>query len=433
MPYSYVSYPTDGTVQVFSVTMPYLEREHIYVWVDGVEDTEFTWETDTTIRLSEMPPADVFVTIRRMTPYASLSTDFEDSSLLDEETLDNAMAELFYIMQESVEESSTVLSKDIATNNWDFEEGVLSNVADPLVDTDAVTLGYLNDNWKTSLDAILASANSLYSGQIVPARDTTEGYRDQAEGYKDQAEAARDAALAIDLHAVQTYNDVDTSAAILPKGTTAQRPNVPDTSHIRYNTELERYEVYKDSSWEEVSLTSEMADATIARTGATGAAELPAGTTAQRPTDAAGLLRFNSETTEFEGNYGSEWETISKGWRLTELWDGTTTPANYGDTIDWASKGLTYDGFDFIMVIAEVTGFAGARAAAETVIISTSAIDMCIQPVFRLAQGSNDTWSTYIKANIAFDTTTKTDALIDGRQSDPAYDVNVYKVYGVKI
>ena len=45
-------------------------------------------------------------------------------------------------------------------------------------------------------------------------------------------------------------------------------------------------------------------------TGATDAIKLPVGTTAQQPTPATGMLRFNSTDTSFEGYDGAEWGAI---------------------------------------------------------------------------------------------------------------------------
>jgi len=45
----------------------------------------------------------------------------------------------------------------------------------------------------------------------------------------------------------------------------------------------------------------------------TGAVKVPVGTEAQRPTPAAGQLRFNNETTQFEGYDGTAWGSIGGG------------------------------------------------------------------------------------------------------------------------
>jgi hypothetical protein len=43
---------------------------------------------------------------------------------------------------------------------------------------------------------------------------------------------------------------------------------------------------------------------------ATSAIKVPAGTTGERPTGAAGKLRFNSTTSEFEGHNGTTWSSV---------------------------------------------------------------------------------------------------------------------------
>ena len=48
----------------------------------------------------------------------------------------------------------------------------------------------------------------------------------------------------------------------------------------------------------------------------TGAAKLPVGTGAQRPTPATGQMRFNTDDTSFEGYDGSAWGVIGGGGRF---------------------------------------------------------------------------------------------------------------------
>jgi len=42
----------------------------------------------------------------------------------------------------------------------------------------------------------------------------------------------------------------------------------------------------------------------------TGAVKIPVGTEAQRPTGAKGEIRFNDDTDEYEGYYGTEWKSL---------------------------------------------------------------------------------------------------------------------------
>jgi hypothetical protein len=51
----------------------------------------------------------------------------------------------------------------------------------------------------------------------------------------------------------------------------------------------------------------------VPQTSATGAAVIPVGTAAQRPTPATGQLRFNTDAGSFEGYNGTEWGAIGGG------------------------------------------------------------------------------------------------------------------------
>jgi hypothetical protein len=55
------------------------------------------------------------------------------------------------------------------------------------------------------------------------------------------------------------------------------------------------------------------ADTSVQRTSSTGAAIIPSGTEAERPTPATGHLRFNTDATSFEGYNGTEWGAIGGG------------------------------------------------------------------------------------------------------------------------
>ena len=52
----------------------------------------------------------------------------------------------------------------------------------------------------------------------------------------------------------------------------------------------------------------------VSETGTTGSAEIPTGTTSQRDgSPAAGMFRFNTTTTGFEGYNGSSWGSVGGG------------------------------------------------------------------------------------------------------------------------
>ena len=66
--------------------------------------------------------------------------------------------------------------------------------------------------------------------------------------------------------------------------------------------------------------------------GGTSAIKLPVGTVAERPTPAAGMLRFNDDTDVFEGYNGTAWGSIGGGSNITAygLWENASViNANY--------------------------------------------------------------------------------------------------------
>jgi hypothetical protein len=69
------------------------------------------------------------------------------------------------------------------------------------------------------------------------------------------------------------------------------------------------------------------ADTSVQRTSATGAAIIPTGTEAQRPTPATGQLRFNTDATSFEGYNGTEWGSIGGGATSDAIYENSATIA----------------------------------------------------------------------------------------------------------
>ena len=105
---------------------------------------------------------------------------------------------------------------------------------------------------------------------------------------------------------------------------------------LYYNTTDDVMKVYTGSAWVTAYVPGDAANITstatgdvaatnvqaaiaeldtekVPRTGTTGAAVLPSGTEQQRPTGVAGYLRFNSDSTSFEGYNGTAWGAIGGG------------------------------------------------------------------------------------------------------------------------
>ncbi len=76
----------------------------------------------------------------------------------------------------------------------------------------------------------------------------------------------------------------------------------------------------------------------------TGSLQLPAGTTAQRPTGATGDIRFNSTTAGFEGYNGSAWGELANGVPVGSVFNlaTTTVPSGYLECNGAAISRSTY-------------------------------------------------------------------------------------------
>jgi hypothetical protein len=104
MAYSYVNYTGTGSQTNFTVPFPYLQKAHVKVYVQGVEQqngVHYTWLNDGVIQFYAAPLLNEIVGIYRHTNRDSRMVDYQNGSLLDEETLDTDSTQLFYLMQEA--------------------------------------------------------------------------------------------------------------------------------------------------------------------------------------------------------------------------------------------------------------------------------------------------------------------------------------------
>lgn len=144
MAYSFVVYTGDGSTTDFNVNINYLSRSHIHVLIDGDETTDFTWVSDTLIRLDDPADDTLEVKIQRQTPIDARLVDFVNGSTLNAETdLDQDSNQLFYLLQELSEgtisvtvsnDENAAVVVDTFTAGVDFTAGAASDLelsADP--------------------------------------------------------------------------------------------------------------------------------------------------------------------------------------------------------------------------------------------------------------------------------------------------------------
>jgi len=127
------------------------------------------------------------------------------------------------------------------------------------------------------------------------------------------------ATVATNITAVNSFADTYRISATAP--TTSL-----NEGDLYFDTATNRMRVYEGSAWIDVALS---ASSYVTKTGATASAQMPVGTTAQRDsTPAAGMFRYNTTTSDFEG-YTTTWGAIAGG-------GGATTFPFYkaDDTLD---------------------------------------------------------------------------------------------------
>ena len=99
----------DGATTNFTVSISYLNKSHIKIFVDAVETLAFTWVSDTVVQITPAPPSgSLNVEIRRVTPRNVAVVDFSNGSVLFDTDLDNNTLQSLFIAQEYFEQADNL-------------------------------------------------------------------------------------------------------------------------------------------------------------------------------------------------------------------------------------------------------------------------------------------------------------------------------------
>jgi hypothetical protein len=104
MPYSIVQYTGTGAQTTFTVSFPFISRDHVTVTVAGTPVTP-EWLNDGLILLSPAPANGALVSIARNSSRSAKLVDFQDAQVLTEAALDLANTQAIYISQEAFDAS----------------------------------------------------------------------------------------------------------------------------------------------------------------------------------------------------------------------------------------------------------------------------------------------------------------------------------------
>lgn len=109
-PYAYREYTGDGSNRIFSIPFPYLEEDHVKLFVNDVVTTAFTFLTASSIQTTVAPASGAVVHVRRDTPAVSPIITFNNGAALKGTDLNTANKQALYVVQEAVDSALTVLA-----------------------------------------------------------------------------------------------------------------------------------------------------------------------------------------------------------------------------------------------------------------------------------------------------------------------------------
>jgi len=175
---TYVDYPATAGQTDFDFTFPYLEDEHVTVWIDGTQqlfsDYQVIVESNNTtkIRLNVGASLNEIVRVRRKSQPDQNLVDFINGSVLTESELDRAYLHNRYLNEEigELNDASLQIWVDAAGNQyWNAKSLQIKNVADPTDPQDAATKNYTDtrDALKVSKSGDTMTGNLVMSGATV--------------------------------------------------------------------------------------------------------------------------------------------------------------------------------------------------------------------------------------------------------------------------
>ncbi|MFC1524357.1 phage tail fiber protein [Thermodesulfobacteriota bacterium] len=158
---SYVQYLGDGARTQFDVTFPYLDKEDVHVYVDGI-GRGYTWVTDTKIEVVNAAPiVDAVVTLDRQTGRTTSKVTFTSTNMLDEESLNRASLQAFYLAQEAFDYIVKGDTGDIIIPDFQYDADVILGLLEGGITENHLYSVLANDI--SQIGDLVVDVNSLFS------------------------------------------------------------------------------------------------------------------------------------------------------------------------------------------------------------------------------------------------------------------------------
>ena len=149
MAFAIDTYTGNGSTTSYSVTFPYITTADVVVTVDGVTKTlttDYTFSNSSTIAFGSAPANSSIIKITRSSNRNARLVDYQDGSTLTEASLDQDGNQAFFMAQEAIDITEGTLNISTTTDQWDATNKRITNVADPVDNTDAVNKQFISNN-----------------------------------------------------------------------------------------------------------------------------------------------------------------------------------------------------------------------------------------------------------------------------------------------
>ena len=269
MPLSSVLYTADGNTNQFDITFSYIDSTHVKVFVDNVEDTNFTFVNTSRIQTSSTPANTKVVKIERQTPTSARLVDFQDGSVLTETDLDKSANQNFFIVQENADDIADKLGKNNA-GLFDGDNKRITNVADPIDNSDVVTKSFLitsENNAATSATAAASSATAAASSATSASSSASTATTKASEASTSATSASTSASTA-----TTKASEASTSASNAASSATAAASSATTATTQASTATTKASEANTSATNAATSATNAASSATAAANSATAAA-----------------------------------------------------------------------------------------------------------------------------------------------------------------